>query len=814
MKRLALLCTMCCCAFLSAQYTVLTTNLPNLSKSHISWADFNQDGLPDLLLGGFEGNYMASIVNRVYLNNGEGGFSNTFTLTSPFSYAASACADFDRDGRIDFAIMGASGSSYNPLQIYRNTGGGTFALAFGTELGLVNGTLDTGDYDGDGDADLLISGSVSNTGYTRILRNDGTNGFTNVPHALPDVKYGDAKWIDYDCDGDLDVSITGEINAAPWRLSRIYVNNHGTYTDSGFTFPALNNSTWEWTDLNQDGFPDCVLMGWTGSEALTNMYINNAGESFTAIPSGLPALQLGKLTWGDLNQDGIPDVVIRGANGSYFNAGVYEGTGLGHYAHVSSLNGYIDNLADGAVTMVDMDADGDLDIVFSGYKDGYQEPYTCVVRNAIASPNTPPTPPSISTVSGGSSLVMSWNAGSDLETHEHSLGYRVIMGTHPGFGDVINPGSDRETGLSYLPLPGEYYGKMQLNQLPSGSYHYAVQAVDGGYQTSPWSAWQSFACLNPGSPWTDSTPFSLTSSAVSPHLLITKSDSQDPTLPPLPAGWSFDTDWALKLEAAEGSAELTLSLGTGIWTVYVYQNGVWSSVPNTPLTVETGSSDLSLPAMGFSAKAQNWLLIGRADLTLPVELNDFFCSALAEGGVLLSWTWYGDVPLLGFRLYRSETDDPATAVLLTPSLIPAQNLPEAEYYSFSDTEVEQEGSYYYWLEAQYHSQANLFGPVYAHLEPPVEDLLPQAFSIGAAYPNPFRTSTCIQIDVKEGHQGVFSIYNLKGQKVLEKPLAAGKHEINWDGRDGKGRRCATGVYFYRFSSDAMNRSGKMLYLGD
>jgi len=814
MKRLVLLGAMCCCWLLSAQYTELYTNLPDLSKSHISWADFDQDGLPDLLLGGFEGNYMATIVNKVYLNNGVGGFTNTFSLTAPYVYAASACADFDRDGRIDFAIMGSSGSSNNLLQIYRNTGGGTFEFAYNSNLGLMNGTMDTGDYDGDGDTDLLICGSVSNTGYTRILRNDGINSFTNISQALPDVKYGDAKWIDFDLDGDLDISITGETNTSPVRLSRIYYNNHGSYSDSGFAFPALNNSTWEWTDLNQDGYPDCVLMGFTGSEAQTNMYINNAGESFSSIPSGLPDLHTGKLTWGDLNRDGIPDAILRGLNGTYYNAGVYLGTGVGHYTHETALNWCLDLLSDGAVTMVDMDADGDLDIMFSGYRDGIQEPYTCVVRNDLALPNTSPLSPTASTVSGGNDLCLTWNSGSDQETHENSLSYRVIMGTAPGYGDVISPGSDRETGYSYLPLPGDYYGRMQLNNLPSGTYSYAVQAIDGGYQASPWSAWQAFACLNPGSPWTDGTPFSLLASAASPHLLLTKSDSHNPALPSLPAGWSSDSDWAIGLEAAEGTANLTLSLETGIWDVYIYQNGIWSSIPGSPLTVESGTFELALPAINFTTKSRNWLLIGRGDLTLPVELTDFFCSSLSEGSVLLSWTWFGDVPLLGFRLYRSELNDPANAVLLTPSLIPALNLPEAEHYSFSDTEVVQEGSYYYWLEAQYHSEAHLFGPVYVHLEPPEEEPLPQAFAIGAAHPNPFRESTCIQIDVKEGHQGTFSIYNLKGQQVLEKSLSAGKHEINWDGRDGNGRRCATGVYFYRFSSDALNRSGRMLYLGN
>lgn len=70
------------------------------------------------------------------------------------------------------------------------------------------------------------------------------------------------------------------------------------------------------------------------------------------------------------------------------------------------------------------------------------------------------------------------------------------------------------------------------------------------------------------------------------------------------------------------------------------------------------------------------------------------------------------------------------------------------------------------------------------------------------------------LDVKEGHRGYLSIYNLKGQKVFSQLYCEGSHQVAWQGMDLKNQHCAPGVYIYRFSSESFNQSGKMLFLGD
>ena len=91
---------------------------------------------------------------------------------------------------------------------------------------------------------------------------------------------------------------------------------------------------------------------------------------------------------------------------------------------------------------------------------------------------------------------------------------------------------------------------------------------------------------------------------------------------------------------------------------------------------------------------------------------------------------------------------------------------------------------------------------------------PTAFVLGANYPNPFNPATTIPLAVPAGAKNVdLTIYNVLGQplrRVWTGPLAAGEHELTWDGRDGQGRPVAAGVYVYRVQVDEQTRTRKMV----
>ena len=80
-----------------------------------------------------------------------------------------------------------------------------------------------GDYDNDGDLDILLTGD-SGSGYiAKVYQNTGS-GFSEVySGSLTGVRYGSVAWGDYDDDGDLDILLTG--NSGSGYVSHIYRND-------------------------------------------------------------------------------------------------------------------------------------------------------------------------------------------------------------------------------------------------------------------------------------------------------------------------------------------------------------------------------------------------------------------------------------------------------------------------------------------------------------------------------------------------------------------------------------------------------------
>ena len=93
--------------------------------------------------------------------------------------------------------------------------------------------------------------------------------------------------------------------------------------------------------------------------------------------------------------------------------------------------------------------------------------------------------------------------------------------------------------------------------------------------------------------------------------------------------------------------------------------------------------------------------------------------------------------------------------------------------------------------------------------------LPSGVSLGDNYPNPFNPSTTIEFRLPTLSHVKLSVFNVLGKQVatlVDKQLAAGEHQINWDGRDQSGQVSPSGIYFYRITADDFVGSKKMLLL--
>jgi hypothetical protein len=94
-------------------------------------------------------------------------------------------------------------------------------------------------------------------------------------------------------------------------------------------------------------------------------------------------------------------------------------------------------------------------------------------------------------------------------------------------------------------------------------------------------------------------------------------------------------------------------------------------------------------------------------------------------------------------------------------------------------------------------------------------LLPEQFELNQNYPNPFNPSTTIRYALPSRSHVTLAIYNLLGQEVVrlvDENQASGWHTVIWDGRNSSGQLVASGVYFYKLTTDMFGASRKMLLL--
>jgi hypothetical protein len=79
---------------------------------------------------------------------------------------------------------------------------------------------------------------------------------------------------------------------------------------------------------------------------------------------------------------------------------------------------------------------------------------------------------------------------------------------------------------------------------------------------------------------------------------------------------------------------------------------------------------------------------------------------------------------------------------------------------------------------------------------------PTTITLEKNYPNPFNPSTTIRFQVNNTASIVLTIFNSLGQQVktlLSASVAAGVHEVTWDGTNVAGQIVPSGMYFYRMN---------------
>lgn len=91
--------------------------------------------------------------------------------------------------------------------------------------------------------------------------------------------------------------------------------------------------------------------------------------------------------------------------------------------------------------------------------------------------------------------------------------------------------------------------------------------------------------------------------------------------------------------------------------------------------------------------------------------------------------------------------------------------------------------------------------------------VPKEYGLDQNYPNPFNPSTTIAFDLPQAGPVTLAIYNLLGEKIrtlLNQPLAAGKHQAVWDGKNESGESMPSGVYHYKIEAQNFRAVKKLV----
>jgi Bacterial Ig-like domain (group 3)/FG-GAP-like repeat/FG-GAP repeat len=336
----------------------------------LATADVNGDGKADLIVAsaGSGVNYQGAGV-YVLLGNGDGTFANPVSYAAMSLPAAVSIDDVNGDGKVDLIV---GGSDITPagtagLEVLLGNGDGTFNAAVAS--GGVNNVfaVATGDFNGDGKKDLVLSAG-------QILLGNGDGTFAPPAFTLTLTAAAGGFPVapvvgDFNNDGKLDIAT----NAGNTNLLSVFLGNgDGTFTTGPSYAGVYGTFSLAASDLDGDGNLDLIAgianSGVYGPDLNSGgsfeVLMGNGDGTFQAAPAFLntattTSVGMPIFAAGDFNGDGKPDLL--GVSGYPAALVFLAGDGAGHFALTKTS-------AETGPTLLaaaDMNGDGKLDAVYA-----------------------------------------------------------------------------------------------------------------------------------------------------------------------------------------------------------------------------------------------------------------------------------------------------------------------------------------------------------------------------------------------------------------------------------------------------------------
>jgi len=313
----------------SGNYTSKTLTVSGSGGGYpVASGDFNKDGKADVIFW----------PTGIAYGNGSGGFSSFKSTAWQDSsyYTQAVVADFNRDGKPDFALAYQNQSVFRVL-LFLNTGSGfnspktiySQSVPSGSSPGYEYTTpldLVLGDFDADGRADLVVRTTESDPNDVTAalvtlsaLYGDGAGAFTRKTITVSHNTVREIAAARLNADGTSDIVANGFSAAYPIRI--YYGRTDRTF--SAVSQSAANDDSIDpmLADFNGDKRKDIIYAAQTGAAqdniGISELFRTSTG-SYTQqpfFPNDSYNAQSGVIPYsqtfvGDYNRDGRPDVAL------------------------------------------------------------------------------------------------------------------------------------------------------------------------------------------------------------------------------------------------------------------------------------------------------------------------------------------------------------------------------------------------------------------------------------------------------------------------------------------------------------------------
>ena len=443
-------------------------------------ADVDGDGRPDVYLSCFGSPTCPT--PELLMNDGTGHFTvNTSRIPPSASlnhYQPARFVDVNQDGSPDLVLGGAGGPVPQDL-LLMNDGTGVFTDAptplpprlGGTRVSVFCSDCSVADFDGDGWPDLLIptsGGSYDpNIGGLQLLLNNGDGTFRDASDRIPLIwapgtQIGSVIPIDFNQDGWMDFITFGSAGLTPAPHHLFLNTGQGHFVDaSAAILPITQNVTVHPGDFNKDGLPDLIYFDLLDqyTVAIRNSKpLSPVASAYAPVPNGAN-LQPGSVLHGaSLTRRAVsPGEIV-----TIFGNGLGPATGRAATGNTSgrlqtSVAG-ISALFDGVAAPLLYVQDNQMDVIVP-YSVAGKKTTMLQVQTGNVKSNALPLPvvaaaPGIFTVGGGKGQAVALNQDGSLNSASSPAqkGSTVVFWA-TGEGQTTPPGIDGQLASDYSNLP-------------------------------------------------------------------------------------------------------------------------------------------------------------------------------------------------------------------------------------------------------------------------------------------------------------------------------------------------------------------------